>query len=301
VRSYRTQLNNLSRIAAHFHIRLDQQLSEDDLCILVASFAVSHKFTTVGQFVSAIAYHVDQRWPGAALPRGPRWLHFYTGLQNYYGSSNVSQPKLAFTFDDLRAFGQSLLQQPQSFEASRDWCACLLAFFGLLRINEYMNAGLRIGHVRIANDGTVDVTIPYSKTTHHPTIVSLSSRPDELCPARALSSYLQQFPRLQLPMDSNSPLFISRLPSGPTPTSDVEFIDRIRGLIRSIWPARDASRYAGHSFRRGGATALKVAGVADSDIKRQGRWSSDAYRAYFDSDDNPAVRLLATRALLPSP
>ena len=43
-----------------------------------------------------------------------------------------------------------------------------------------------------------------------------------------------------------------------------------------------ANMVASHSLRRGGATtySLHVAGVPDEDIKRFGRWLSDAYKLY---------------------
>ena len=37
---------------------------------------------------------------------------------------------------------------------------------------------------------------------------------------------------------------------------------------------------ASHSLRRGGATTYSIAGVPDEDIKRFGRWLSDAYKLY---------------------
>jgi hypothetical protein len=37
---------------------------------------------------------------------------------------------------------------------------------------------------------------------------------------------------------------------------------------------------ASHSLRRGGATTYSLAGVPDEDIKRFGRWLSDAYKLY---------------------
>jgi integrase len=42
----------------------------------------------------------------------------------------------------------------------------------------------------------------------------------------------------------------------------------------------DVSRLSGHSFRRGGATALHQSGAQDSMIKTQGRWNSDAFQRY---------------------
>ena len=41
-----------------------------------------------------------------------------------------------------------------------------------------------------------------------------------------------------------------------------------------------AKMVASHSLRRGGATTYSLAGVPDEDIKRFGRWLSDAYKLY---------------------
>jgi hypothetical protein len=79
--------------------------------------------------------------------------------------------------------------------------------------------------------------------------------------------------------------------------SDMEFITIVRRLMQRASPGCDPTQYAGHSFRRGGTSALKLAGVADSIIQLHGRWRSDAYRAYIDVDHNIALRLLATQAL----
>jgi integrase len=43
----------------------------------------------------------------------------------------------------------------------------------------------------------------------------------------------------------------------------------------------DISRISGHSFRRGGATALHQSGAQDSMIKTQGRWNSDVFQRYI--------------------
>ena len=42
-------------------------------------------------------------------------------------------------------------------------------------------------------------------------------------------------------------------------------------------------RLAGsHSLRRGGASLYRAAGVPDEDVKRFGRWNSDAYKLYIN-------------------
>jgi integrase len=69
-----------------------------------------------------------------------------------------------------------------------------------------------------------------------------------------------------------------------TPTSKYAFIKRARALLtRAGYPA---AKYAGHSYRSGGATDLwESARCRPLTIKLQGRWKSDAYRLYIR--DNP--------------
>jgi site-specific recombinase XerD len=45
------------------------------------------------------------------------------------------------------------------------------------------------------------------------------------------------------------------------------------------------NKFASHSLRRGGASAYAAAGVPDEDIKRFGRWLSDAYKLYVMLND----------------
>ena len=258
----------------------------------MADYAASHKLTALPGFLSGVAFATESVF-GVPLPRGRRFERFYAGLQNYYADNSVSTPKAALTMLDLRAFARHL--DASSFDDARDWCACLLAFFGLLRINEYMSSGLRVGDVIITSAG-VDVTVLFSKTQSTSRTISLASRTDELCPASALAAYLRFFPYYRIPQRPTDPLFVTLHHTGPTPMTDAEFVDRLRSLIRIALPGRDPQRYAGHSFRRGGATALKKAGASDACIQRHGRWRSEAYRSYYDADD-PDLRLLATAAL----
>jgi hypothetical protein len=266
----------------------------------MAVYANSHKITSLPTSLSALnryhhqLFHVD-------ISRTVLYQQTRAGIENYYVNTAASAAKTALTLDDLCEFAHLL--DTRYFEHARDWCACLLAFFGLLRINEYMNSGMRCGHIRLTSYG-LDVTVVRSKTSNIPVVISLASRNDQLCPARAYSHYLGFFPVLSLPCRPDDPLFVSRLRAQAvtTATTDAEFIARVRELITAAFPDRDASRYAGHSFRRGGASALQLAGVPAAVIQKHGRWTSDAFRVYLDAASNPALRLVATRALLrPSP
>jgi hypothetical protein len=279
---------------------LTRPISEEDLIFVTAVFADSHKFTTVPLFLSAAARYGRQRW-GAdfLLPRGPAFEAAFTGMRHFYGPSTVSTPKAALTLSNLRAFAPLL--DLSVYEDARDWCAFLFAFFALLRINEYANAGLRHAHVQ-RTEGGLDITIVSSKTEQHPVTVSIARRGDVLCPASALFYLHSAVESNNLPSGPNDPLFLSRLEGGPgahrfEPTTAEEFIQRLRFYIAATLPGADPSRYAGHSFRRGGATSMLLAGVQPAVIQRHGRWRSDTWRRYIDSHDNPTVRLIATRSL----
>ena len=217
------------------------------------------------------------------------------GIENFH-ADQVATPKTAITMANLLAF-HALLDH-STFEGARNWCACTLAFFGLLRINEYCNGHLRFGHVQHTAAGVM-IIVAYSKTSLPPARVDIASRTDILCPSLALSRYHAFFTAYPgLPHREHDALFIVRRgPSGFRSLSEVEFISIVRTLMQRASPGCDPTQYAGHSFRRGGTSALKLAGVADSIIQLHGRWKSDAFRAYIDVDHNIALRLLATQAI----
>jgi hypothetical protein len=60
-----------------------------------------------------------------------------------------------------------------------------------------------------------------------------------------------------------------------------ELVQHTRATLLAAGIA-DADKYAGHSFRRGGATSLHFAGAPDSLIRIMGRWRSFAFARYVD-------------------
>lgn len=65
----------------------------------------------------------------------------------------------------------------------------------------------------------------------------------------------------------------------------------------------DPSQYAGHSFRRGGATFAFQCGAPPAQIKEQGDWKSSAYLLYLEFDDTARAQVagLMARAIFSSP
>lgn len=215
-----------------------------------------------------------------------------TGLANFYGDINFSEPHPAFTIEDLRGIHATL--DLTTFADARDWCASLFAFFGLLRIKEYLCSGLLTQHVTQEPWG-INLTVPFSKTSLIPTAVAIIRRGDALCPVAAYHAYLSHLP--PRPRRPGLPFFVHH-PHSDSGLSDITFIRHVRRWLTRVLPAgRDADEYTGHSFRRGGTTALFLADVPEATIAAHGRWKSTAYRGYFDVQHDLRVRLQATAQL----
>jgi hypothetical protein len=256
------------------------------VCII---YAHSHRITSLAGFVSAVNYHA-LRMGHPPLPRGRTFDRVKAGLANWFGDTNFTEPAKAITELDLRNIHSSI--DLTTFADARDWCACLFAFFGLLRIKEYTCAGLLSQHVALERWG-IHLTIPFSKTMLIPTAVAIIRRDDDLCPVAAYRAYT-----VLLPRGSRSPEqpFFLHHPHSDTPLSDTTFIRHVRRWIRHVLQ-QDSDAFSGHSFRRGGTTAMQLAGVPEATIAAHGRWKSLAYRSYFDVQHNLQLRLAATAQL----
>ena len=80
---------------------------------------------------------------------------------------------------------------------------------------------------------------------------------------------------------SQLPFFLNSH-SRPTPLTDNTFIANLKHRVQYHLDL-DPTQYAGHSFRRGGTTALFLAGIPETIIASHGRWKSLTYRKYFDA------------------
>ena len=302
VRAFSTQERNFLSICGRAFIDLGTPINEVDLAFVTAVYASADKCTTVAGFLSAIAQLAKRLWGETyVLPRGVYFQvppHRPPPLLRELRRSTL---KAALFLEDLAEF--SFRMRLQYFEEARDWCACVFTFFGLLRINEYMGGARLHQHVLITPSG-IDITIVRSKTSNTPVVVSITARGDVLCPVQSYRHLLGSIAVVRLPAGSSSTGFLTRYRHADNTEQvavmqDAEFVTRLRALITTVFPNRIPAHYAGHSFRRGRASALLLAGVEAAVIQRHGRWTSDMSRRYIDTANSPAVRLLATRSLLP--
>ena len=103
--------------------------------------------------------------------------------------------------------------------------------------------------------------------------IVLAATHDKICPVAALQQLFQVDKQ-----PPTAPLF----QSGTGAFSYDYFVDTLRKRLRIIGDPH-TDRYSGHSFRRGAAQHAADNGILDGDIQRLGRWSSDAFKLYFNT------------------
>ena len=197
--------------------------------------------------------------------------------------SSVRPPRLPITTDILATLYQCWSQTPLDYDKTCLWAACCLGFFAFLRSGEftcrswssYNTSMLSLSDVMIDSrtvPTAIHLTLRHSKTDVFGAGVTihLGKTGSFLCPVAAMLSYLAIRP----PMPG--PLFLLR--SG-NPLSREILVTAIRQALANT--NIDVSRYNGHSFRIGAATAAAQAGLSDSTIKLLGRWKSAAFTRYL--------------------
>ena len=189
VRSYATQARTFEHLVAFYGVHLSKPLSELDLCILMSVYATAHKVTILKPFLSAVADNAHRSFgPNTEVPRRGLFQQTRTGIEKFDGDTAAPARKAPVNPDDLCSFAHLLCRDTS--EGARDWCVCLLAFFGLLRIREYMEAGVRV--VRAARHDLpiccrrLHTAAPHSSSQSTPPRLLLSlSLPSPLSEARA--------------------------------------------------------------------------------------------------------------------
>jgi hypothetical protein len=284
------QVNSRNTYASHhktylqfcFEVNHDPliAITEHLLCAAIVFYVRTHKITTLPQYVSAVANWHHEHELGE-LPRDRLYYRVQKGLGNVFGLSETVEPKTAITLEDLSTLYTHM--DINSFIGARDWLCYIMAFFGLLRIHEYIGTSLKFSHVKLHSWG-IGVTIPFSKTNLQPVCVRIIKREaaDIFDPVTAYLRYIAFIPvKLR---HGNMP-FILHQCDRSVPLPDHVYMQTFKLRVKN-YLHKSPENYAGHSFRRGGTTALFLAGVPETVIAAHGRWKSLAYRKYFDATIN---------------
>jgi hypothetical protein len=182
--------------------------------------------------------------------------------------------KLPITPDILRKCVPFITSHPSSLTI---WSAMLSSFFGLLRCGEFTSHSSSVPTTTRRQDlvfsaDHVSLFLRQSKTDQFGagcTIYLPRFSGDALCPYSALSRMIRATPHATNLFEINN-----------LPMTRFDFITAVRTLLTASGTP-DPSCYAGHSFRRGGATAASDAGLPDYAIKKLGRWNSNCFQLYI--------------------
>lgn len=177
------------------------------------------------------------------------------------------------------------------------WAVCTLAFAGSFRIHELLckeQGQFDPNHTLLTEDVTekrdskgqtvlnIKLKCPKESRTAAPTIVDVFETEGSVCPVKAWTRW-----RERTTTKIGSPLF--RLECGLPITGKW-----LNGVLKSLLePYVDYSKgkITTHSFRAGIPTMLAAAGHDDEEIKKVGRWSSNAMESYLKLERTKRVSM----------
>jgi len=246
---------------------------------------------TIQSYVSALrSYHVDLGLPTAVF-KSPTLDRLIQGARSLFQGSR--RERLPITRELLTTVTPS----SSSIDDVNVNAAFKLAFAGFLRMGEFTHArereadpqafaaaNLSRSDIKFATDH-VTVRLKRSKTDrlHQGVSIIVAATDDVNCAVRALRELFESDPK-----PPHAPLF--SLTSGGFPRNKLISILHQRLQAAGI----PSSHYSGHSFRRGAAQQAKNNGILDEHIQRLGRWSSNAFRLYFNTSQSELFRLNRT-------
>lgn len=255
---------------------------------------------TIKNYLSALrSLHVDEGLPFDAC-ESETVKRAIRGIKRFFGEKDRN-PKQPITLEILQKLASIPGDLEDPFNASFD-AAIKLAWAGFMRCGEFtlgakeqFSPAEHLSRESVTFLPSIDapthirLDIPASKTDpfRKGASILISAAPGKTtCPVAALKHLF-----ISHPLPSNSPLFSGCTPG--TPLSRTDFVSTLKARLDHL--GIDSSKFSGHSFRRGAATAAAAVGFADHEIQLLGRWRSDAYKLYIDV---PEIRILGLSARL---
>lgn len=254
------------------------------LCRYVVFLARSLKYTSVRQYLNIV-----------------RLLHLEWGLDNPLennfsldcvlkgirrGLGDCPARKLPITPELLQTI-RSQLDLSSPFDCSV-WAACLVMFFGMLRRSNVLAPSAskfdKTKHLRrqdcVFYPDAVRITISWSKVIqfkNRTLTLTFRRMPSALlCPVAAI---FQAF-RLTPHAPPDGPAFVASSGNPPfSPLTPSSFVSKVKQCLQQA--GVDPKQYAGHSFRRGGASWAYQVGLPIETIRQIGDWRSYACLAYI--------------------
>ncbi|CAC5405676.1 unnamed protein product [Mytilus coruscus] len=178
--------------------------------------------------------------------------------------------------------GQHTSSPSSKFEADLFSSAFSLAYHGFLRIGKIVRSKKWQAHQVIAIENVTlskrdhveiaKIVIPFSKTDQcgHGSCIGITETKLKDCPIYWLKSYLMQRPKVK------GPLFCH---FGGSPVTRYQFSCVLSKVLIHIG-ITDSVSFRTHSSRIGAALGHFEKGISEEEIKRLGRWKSNAFKGY---------------------
>lgn len=257
----------------------------DHLLQYAAFLARTLKATSVRSYLNIVGLlHKEMGLPNPLINNWPL-KSLLTGINRSKGLMRTQ--KQPITPAILRQL-HSHLDLSKSFDASF-WAICLVAFYGMFRKSHLLPTAARTFNPQkqlTKSDFTIHpwgtlVTIRWSKTIQFRERVVEIPLPripgSTLCPSTALFAAF----RFTAPFSSRNQQAFNWVDLSHTPHIFTygAFVDKLRYHLTSL--GLDPKQFAGHSFRRGGASFAYQSGVPLELIKALGDWRSDTILIYL--------------------
>lgn len=306
-RSYGAYVRYYLDFCSTFALR-PMQPDELTVCLYVTKLAETCSYRTIKSYLNGVrVLHLEAGLTNP-LPSFFNLERTLRGIKRVKGDVSPNR-KLAVTPDILASIIRRLdLFSPANLAFV---AAMLVAFFGFFRKAnvcpvkdtatpaEDMSPVRRCDFEFAANDSLVWVNLRRTKTIQfgqRTLRVPLPAIPGSiLCPVTILR---RLFSVVDAPPDSFAFSFSAQ--GSLTTLTHRAFVARLKAELPYV--GYDPAQFAGHSFRRGGATFAFQCGAPLAQIKEQGDWKSAAYLLYLEFDDRARAQVatLMSNAILSS-
>jgi hypothetical protein len=266
---------------------------EPVLCMWIASLLDKGvKYRTVTQYIAGLKHHWGSMYVDYTM------IDNMTALQRQLQAAKKTNNSAVRT--RLPLGHNELMSMKPLIKNDRDgamiWAAMTIAVAGLLRSGEFTSVRgsntLTVYAIHMDKQrSSMMVSLPRDKTSSSPVEIHIAATHTANCPVNAMAQYLKY--RRHAP--SNAPLFEW---SNGRPLSQRSLIVNMQRLLTAAG-IPNAEQYTGHSFRRGGATALANSHTSMHVLKKAGRWSSNAAQLYIDTSvhDVAAAQVRAAQSI----
>ena len=272
---------------------------------------------TIGKTLNYVGYLLDDRSCSsktvAQYLSGVRMLHLCNGMdvaalrppiinlilkgrehwENIQETLKNKPKRVPVTISVMKYLKRILTETKMNDEKKiRLWLICCLLWNGSLRVHELLSRNrdsfdpittLRCEDIELVSffDGGVKKSLlrihlksPKERRVGTGVKLEIFSNGTFCCPIRAWGKWSKM-----VTLEPGLPLFRE----GPKYFTGRDFNKLLTGLTKDITDGTDGV-IKPHSFRSGVATEMGLRGFSDSEIQQQGRWTSQAFKAYLKLD-----------------